>query len=113
MCSPINRLFATLDPKSSRLRFPKEREAIITDTVGFIRDLPHELFSAFRSTLEELNEADILLLVIDISNSDFETHIRTVENVFEQLNIQNKPVIRVFNKMISLPIKHAVNLAFR
>jgi GTP-binding protein HflX len=109
-----NRLFATLDPKSSRLRFPQEREAIITDTVGFIRDLPQELFAAFRSTLEELNEADILLLVIDISNSDFETHIRTVENVFEQLNIQNKPVIRVFNKMDLIADKNMLStLAFR
>ena len=93
-----NRLFATLDPKSARLRFPRDTEAIITDTVGFIRSLPRELMDAFRSTLEELNDADILLHVIDISNPDFENHITSVEKILQDLDLQNKPVIRIFNK---------------
>jgi GTP-binding protein HflX len=93
-----DRLFATLDPKSSRLRFPKDTEAIITDTVGFIRDLPQELFAAFRATLDELHEADVLIHVIDISSPNFETHIASVEKVLEELQIITKPTIRVFNK---------------
>ncbi|MDD5713178.1 MAG: 50S ribosome-binding GTPase, partial [Smithellaceae bacterium] len=92
------RLFATLDPKSSRLRFPREREAIITDTVGFIRDLPRELFAAFRATLDELKEADVLLHVIDAANPNFESHIASVERVLEELGVAGKPTISVFNK---------------
>lgn len=93
-----DRLFATLDPKSSRLRFPRDTEAVITDTVGFIKDLPKDLFAAFRATLEELHEADILLHVIDASNPDFEMHIKAVEKILEELDLGNKPTIRVFNK---------------
>ena len=63
-----NRLFATLDPSSRRLRFPRDKEVIITDTVGFIQNLPKELMEAFHATLEELAEADVILHVIDISN---------------------------------------------
>ena len=100
-----NRLFATLDPKSSRLRFPKDSEAIITDTVGFIRDLPRELMAAFRSTLEELHEADLLLHVIDVSNPNFEEHIESVEKIFQELEISGKPVLRVFNKADMFPEK--------
>lgn len=100
-----NRLFATLDPKSSRLRFPRDTEAVITDTVGFIRDLPRELFAAFRSTLEELNEADILLHVIDIVNPNFEKHIDAVEKILEELDIKSKPTLRVFNKEDLFPDK--------
>ena len=93
-----DRLFATLDPKSSRLRFPRDREAVITDTVGFIRDLPRDLFAAFRATLEELHEADMLLHVIDIGNPDFENHIAAVEKILAELQIHDKPTLRVFNK---------------
>lgn len=93
-----DRLFATLDPKSSRLRFPRDREAVITDTVGFIRDLPSDLFAAFRATLEELHEADMLLHVIDIGNPDFENHIAAVEKILAELQIHDKPTLRVFNK---------------
>lgn len=98
-----DRLFATLDPKSSRLRFPKDTEAVITDTVGFIRNLPRDLFAAFRATLEELHEADLLLHVIDISNPRFEEHIRAVEKILEELEISKKPTLRVFNKMDRFP----------
>jgi GTP-binding protein HflX len=93
-----DKLFATLDTKSARLRFPRDTEAVITDTVGFIRKLPRELFSAFRATLDELNEADLLLHVIDISNPQFEEQIAAVESILEELEISGKPGIRVFNK---------------
>ncbi|MDO9515834.1 MAG: GTPase HflX [Syntrophales bacterium] len=98
-------LFATLDPKSSRLRFPRDREAIITDTVGFIRNLPKELASAFRATLEELGEADLLLHVIDVSNPGFEEQVLAVEKILEELDLQNKKCVRVFNKIDLFPDK--------
>ncbi|HQG35471.1 MAG TPA: GTPase HflX, partial [Syntrophales bacterium] len=93
-----DRLFATLDPKSSRLRFPRDTEAVITDTVGFIRDLPPDLFAAFRSTLDELHEAHVLLHVVDISNPDYENHIAAVEKILAELAIADKPTLMVFNK---------------
>lgn len=98
-------LFATLDPKSSRLRFPRDTEAIITDTVGFIRHLPKELVAAFRATLEELNEADLLLHVIDVSNPAFEEQITAVETILEDLDLSHKESIRVFNKADLFPDK--------
>ena len=100
-----DRLFATLDPKSARLRFPRDRSAVITDTVGFIRDLPRDLFTAFRATLDELHEADVLLHVIDISSPNFESHIAAVEKILEELDIAGKPTIRVFNKADRFPDK--------
>ena len=93
-----DKLFATLDTKSARLRFPRDTEAIITDTVGFIRNLPQELFSAFRATLDELQEADLLLHIIDVSNEQFEEQINAVEKILQELEIDDKPAIRVFNK---------------
>ena len=93
-----DRLFATLDPKSSRLRFPRDTEAVITDTVGFIRDLPKELVAAFAATLDELQEADILLHVIDASNPAFEAQIAAVERILADLDLIGKPTLRVFNK---------------
>ncbi len=93
-----DKLFATLDTKSARLRFPRDTEAIITDTVGFIRDLPEELFTAFRATLDELFEADILLHVIDASNAQFEEQIAAVEKILTDLEIHDRPTIRVLNK---------------
>jgi len=93
-----DRLFATLDPKSSRLRFPRDTEAVVTDTVGFIRNLPKELFAAFRATLEELHEADVLVHLIDVSSPAFEEHIAAVEKILAELGIAAKPTIRVFNK---------------
>lgn len=93
-----DKLFATLDTKSARLRFPKDTEAIITDTVGFIRDLPEELFVAFRATLDELFDADILLHVIDVSSSRFEDQITAVEKILTELEINHRPTLRVLNK---------------
>jgi GTP-binding protein HflX len=91
-------MFATLDTASRRLRFPRERDVIITDTVGFIRDLPKDLFTAFKATLEELEDADILLHVVDVSNPRFEQHIRSVEKILSDLGLSQKPQLLVFNK---------------
>ncbi len=94
-----SRLFATLDPSSRRLRFPRDIEVIITDTVGFIKDLPNDLMVAFRATLEELEDADLLLHIIDISNPRYEEQIKSVEKILADLNLQNRATIRVLNKM--------------
>jgi len=94
-----SRLFATLDPASRRLRFPRDIEVIITDTVGFIKDLPADLMVAFRATLEELENADLLLHIIDISNPRFEEQIKSVEKILAGLNLQNTANIRVLNKI--------------
>jgi GTP-binding protein HflX len=91
-------MFATLDTASRRLRFPKERDVIITDTVGFIRDLPKDLFAAFRATLEELEDADLLLHLVDISNPRFEQQIKSVEKILSDLELSGKPELLVFNK---------------
>ena len=93
-----NRLFETLDPSSRRLRFPEDMEVIITDTVGFIKDLPEDLMSAFSATLEELENADLLLHVIDISNPFFNDQIKSVETILARLNLTKIPAIRVLNK---------------
>ncbi len=93
-----NRMFETLDPSSRRLRFPREREGIITDTVGFIRDLPEDLMEAFAATLEELHDADLLLHVIDATSPRMEDQIKTVEQVLEKLELTAKPVVLVLNK---------------
>lgn len=94
-----DRLFATLDTSSRRLRLPREQEVIITDTVGFIHDLPQELIGAFRSTLEELGEADLLLHVIDASSPHCEENLFSVEKILGEIGLKNTPLIRVFNKM--------------
>lgn len=93
-----SRLFATLDPSSRRLKFPRDIEVIITDTVGFIKNLPKDLMVAFRATLEELDNADLLLNVIDISNPRFKDQIESVEKILADLNLHNIPLIRVLNK---------------
>jgi len=92
------RLFATLDPSSRKLRFPQDMEVIITDTVGFIRDLPKDLVVAFRATLEELESADLLLHVIDISMPRCEERIKAVEKILADLSLNTIPEIRVLNK---------------
>ncbi len=94
-----NKLFATLDPTSRRLRFPKDTEVILTDTVGFIRNLPAELLQAFKATLEELHEADLLVHIIDISNPRFKDQIQVVEHLLVELDLQTIPCVRVFNKI--------------
>jgi GTP-binding protein HflX len=103
-----SRLFATLDPSSRRLKFPKDIEVIITDTVGFIKNLPKDLMVAFRATLEELENADLLLHVIDISNPRFEDQIESVEKILSELNLNNISLIRILNKK-DLVDKETVN----
>ncbi|HAA02295.1 MAG TPA: GTPase HflX, partial [Syntrophobacteraceae bacterium] len=93
-----NKLFATLDPTSRRLRFPRDFEVIVTDTVGFIRDLPRDLLEAFAATLEELDDADLLLHVVDVSNPQCEEQMESVGRILEQLELQYKRTIVVFNK---------------
>jgi GTP-binding protein HflX len=94
-----NKLFATLDTRSRRLRFPEEREVVITDTVGFIRELPKELFAAFRATFEETADADLLLHVIDASDPARDQHVETTEAVLTELDLIGIPRIVVFNKV--------------
>ncbi len=96
--SAEDRLFETLDTSSRRLRFPREQDAIITDTVGFIRDLPETLLGAFRTTLEELREADVLLHVVDASAKDPDAHIHAVQAILTDLHLDGIPQIMVLNK---------------
>ncbi len=105
------RMFATLDPASRRLKFPRDIEVIITDTVGFIRDLPKELVVAFRATLEELESADLLLHVIDLSNPRFEDQIRSVDGVIAELHLEHTPCLKVFNKSDLLDPQTVENLS--
>ncbi|MDD3992027.1 MAG: GTPase HflX [Desulfobacteraceae bacterium] len=93
-----DRLFATLDPSSRRLRFPRDLEVILTDTVGFIRDLPRELRAAFQATLEELALADLLLHVIDASDPECQARAAAVDAIIEDLELQEIPLLRVLNK---------------
>ncbi|MFW6369180.1 MAG: GTPase HflX, partial [Myxococcota bacterium] len=93
-----NKLFATLDPTSRRLKFPRDREVLITDTVGFIRDLPRDLKAAFKATLEELEDADLLLHVIDAGDANLEAQKKAVESILEELGLAEKPRLLVFNK---------------
>ncbi len=106
-----DKLFATLDPISRRLRFPHEREVVITDTVGFIRDLPKELVAAFRATLEEMADADLLVHVVDASDPDRDQQIRAVEEILNDLGLSDKPRILVWNKADQLEETDADHLA--
>jgi len=106
-----DRLFETLDPSSRRLRFPREREVIITDTVGFIRALPKSLMEAFAATLEELHDADLLIHVADAANPRMEEQIKTVEEVLLQLDLKDVPCIIAFNKSDLIPEDQAFSLS--
>jgi GTP-binding protein HflX len=106
-----NQLFATLDTTSRRLRFPRLQEVIFTDTVGFIRDLPQDLVAAFKATLEELNDADVLLHVIDASSPQVHSQIAAVEAILKQLGHAEKPMIRILNKTDLIEPEQAIELA--
>lgn len=93
-----DRMFATLDPTSRRLRLPREREVVINDTVGFIRDLPADLLAAFRATLEEIEDSDLIVHVVDASHPRFDSQIRAVEGILTELGYSEIPRILVFNK---------------
>ena len=93
-----DKLFATLDTASRRLRFPREREVVVTDTVGFIERLPRDLMRAFKATLEEMEDADLLLHLVDISDPAFERHITTVEEILKDIGLDEIPRLLVLNK---------------
>jgi GTP-binding protein HflX len=98
-----NKLFATLDPRTRRLLLPDGRTVLLTDTVGFIRKLPTELVAAFRATLEEVTESDVLLHVVDASDPHAEEHIAAVEDIVFELNAYRKPILTVLNKADRAP----------
>jgi GTP-binding protein HflX len=108
-----DQLFATLDPVSRRLRIPREQEVIITDTVGFIRDLPPDLVTAFHATLEELTDASLLLHVVDASAPDFERRIEAVHQVLDKIGLADTPELMVFNQIDKLPGGEGAQLASR
>jgi GTP-binding protein HflX len=98
-----DKLFATLDPTTRRLRFPRERELIIADTVGFIRDLPKDLAQAFRATLEELDDADLFIHLVDAADPDHELQIVAVERILGDLGLGETPRLLAMNKIDRLP----------
>ena len=108
-----NLLFATLDTSTRRLRFPMEREVIITDTVGFIRDLPASLVGAFKATLEELEDADLLLHLVDLSNPRFDEQIAAVDRILDDLDLGKHQRLLVFNKIDQVPPEDVPHLCRR
>ena len=108
-----DRLFETLDPSSRRLRFPRERQAIITDTVGFIKDLPESLMEAFAATLEELHEADLLLHVVDTTSPRMEEQIKTVGEILTSLDLNMIPCLLLLNKTDLLPCNQVTALGIK
>jgi len=94
-----DKLFATLDPTTRELELGDGESVLMTDTVGFIRKLPHHLIEAFKSTLEEAKYADIILHVVDASNPRMETQMEVVRDILQELKITGKPMVTVFNKM--------------
>jgi len=111
--SAQDRVFETLDTTSRRLRFPRDREVIVTDTVGFIRDLPQELLGAFRTTLDELREADLLIHVVDASAAEIDIQISAVVKILRDLDLGTLPRTLVFNKCDRLPPAEAELLCRR
>ena len=98
-----DKLFATLDPTTRRLRLPTNQNALLSDTVGFIRKLPHQLVESFKATLEEVVEADLLLHVVDVSSESVADQIASVNEVLKEIGADDKPTLMVFNKIDQLP----------
>ncbi len=98
-----DKLFATLDPTTRNYKLPGGQEVLLTDTVGFIRKLPHHLIDAFRSTLEEARYADLILHVVDSSSEQMEAHMDIVYETLKNLDVRDKQIITFFNKMDKLP----------
>ncbi len=94
-----DKLFATLDPTTRQMRLPSGQKLLITDTVGFVRRLPHQLVEAFKATLEEAVLADFLIHVVDVSNPEFEEHLHTTMEVLKELGADEKRIITVYNKI--------------
>jgi len=105
-----DRMFATLDPTSRRLRLPRDQEVIINDTVGFIRDLPPDLITAFRATLEEMEGSDLLIHLVDASSAQLDNHIASVEKILVELGLSEIPRLLVFNKSDLLSKDELANL---
>jgi GTPase len=105
-----DKLFATLDPTLRKVMLPDGRAILLSDTVGFIRKLPHQLVAAFKATLEEVRAADLLLHIIDISHPDWQQQAQAVTEVLAELGVAAKPVIHVYNKVDKLP--HPEAMAF-
>ncbi|MEI7024347.1 GTPase HflX, partial [Paenibacillus sp. y28] len=105
-----NQLFATLDPTSRLLELPGGKEIVLTDTVGFIQNLPHDLVAAFRATLEEAAEADFILHVVDSGSSLREVHMAVVQQVLEELGAHQKESMTVYNKIDTLPVEEQLLL---
>ncbi|MEK7748293.1 MAG: GTPase HflX [Nitrospirota bacterium] len=108
-----NLLFSTLDTSTRRLRFPREREVILTDTVGFIQDIPPDLLGAFASTLDELKDADLLIHLVDIHAERFLDQIAAVEATLSQIEVDKKPRLLVFNKIDLMEADQARNICAR
>ena len=104
-----NRLFSTLDPKIGIISLPNNQDVFISDTVGFINKLPHQLIAAFKATFEEAKESDILLHVIDISSPHFEAHITAVNRTLEEIGMPQKIIIHVLNKIDSVPHERMIS----
>jgi GTPase len=103
-----DKLFATLDPTTRRLRLPTNQNVLLSDTVGFIRKLPHDLVEAFKATLEEVVEAELLVHVVDVSHAQAEDQIAAVNLVLEEIGAQGKPTLMVLNKVDQLPNREAL-----
>jgi GTP-binding protein HflX len=105
-----DRMFATLDPTSRRLRLPRDQEVIINDTVGFIRDLPPDLITAFRATLEEMEGSNLLIHLVDASSSQIDDHIASVHKILDDLKLSGIPRLLVFNKSDLLTSEQIENM---
>ena len=104
-----DKLFATLDTTTRRLKLDVGIQVLISDTVGFIRNLPHHLVASFRSTLGEIKDVDLILKVLDISSSAHKQHMQTLEGVLSSLKLINKPSVQIFNKIDRIKDQHYIN----
>ncbi len=103
-----DQVFATLDPTTRKVHLPDVSEAVVTDTVGFIRKLPPQLIKAFKATLEESGDADVLLCVSDVSSEQMHIHLEVMDNLLEEFEWQKKPIIYVFNKVDNATLEKQV-----
>ncbi|MCJ7665752.1 MAG: 50S ribosome-binding GTPase, partial [Actinobacteria bacterium] len=110
-----NMLFSTLDSTTRKLKLEVKPDVLLTDTVGFIEKLPHQLIAAFKSTLEEVKISDLLLLIVDISNTGFESNILSVKKVLKDIDVWGKPFVMVFNKIdrINKTLLEGIRLKYR
>ncbi|MCB0357947.1 MAG: GTPase HflX, partial [Bdellovibrionales bacterium] len=105
-----DQVFATLDPTTRKIHLPEVDEAVITDTVGFIRNLPPQLIEAFKATLEESGQADILVVVADISSEQMNKHLEVIDHLINEFAWNNKPIVYVFNKVDQATIEKQVRV---